>query len=237
MSALAQQGGHSSGWFWTNQKGSCLARSERTHKPWEGEGERKKCHYSLPCTCTHTHLSHLHTLTVSACIYRCIYRTLTHSLSQKDMNTHTERHSNPKNEGSSGCCWEAWGIYLSPMTMKYRNTHAFNISSHSPSSCTHTHTHSPSFSSEARISGSHWLSSKCLGASGIQLAFGAGIRYSNLTLTVTVIAPPSAREDQTHKRTGSPVLTARTAVVVVLKGSLYRNALFMIVIIIIVMII
>lgn len=141
MSALAQQGGHSSGWFWTNQKGSCLARSERTHKPWEGEGERKKCHYSLPCTCTHTHLSHLHTLTVSACIYRCIYRTLTHSLSQKDMNTHTERHSNPKNEGSSGCCWEAWGIYLSPMTMKYRNTHAFNISSHSPSSCTHTHTH------------------------------------------------------------------------------------------------
>lgn len=44
---------------------------------------------------------------------------------------------------------------------------------------------------------------------------------------------------QTHTQTHTPLTlrTARTAVVVVLKGSLYRNALFMIVIIIIVMII
>ena len=41
----------------------------------------------------------------------------------------------------------------------------------------------------------------------------------------------------TKKRTESPLRTARTAAAVVLKGSLYRNALFMIVIIIIVMII
>lgn len=79
---------------------------------------------------------------------------------------------------------------------------------------------------------------------------------------MTVAAPPSVWEDQTkltktrtHTHTQekmdrtppstphpSPQLllvfrTARTAVVVVLMGSLYRNALFMIVIIIIVMII
>lgn len=46
-------------------------------------------------------------------------------------------------------------------------------------------------------------------------------------------------DKHTHTQTHTPLTlrTARTAVVVVLKGSLYRNALFMIVIIIIVMII
>lgn len=47
--------------------------------------------------------------------------------------------------------------------------------------------------------------------------------------------PPPDKHTQTH--TPLTLRTARTAVVVVLKGSLYRNALFMIVIIIIVMII
>lgn len=63
-----------------------------------------------------------------------------------------------------------------------------------------------------------------------------GIQF--LTLTAAVTAPPSVQEDQTNTRGRGPrppSCTAGTAVVS--KGSLYRNALFMIVIIIIVMII
>lgn len=37
-------------------------------------------------------------------------------------------------------------------------------------------------------------------ASGIQLAFGAGIRFTHSTVTVS--APPSAWEEQTHRRKG-----------------------------------
>lgn len=79
------------------------------------------------------------------------------------------------------------------------------------------------------------------GASGIQLCLWSLNRIRQFDADGDSRGAPFCQGGPNrHKRTGSPpppFRTARTAVVVVLKGSLYRNALFMIVIIIIVMII
>lgn len=53
---------------------------------------------------------------------------------------------------------------------------------------------------EAHINGPRWLCPKCLGASGIQLAFEARI----VILTRTATAPPSAREDQYTLKWSNP---------------------------------
>lgn len=191
MWALAQQGGHFSGRFWTS-----LACSEWTHKPWEGEGERA----SLPPMHMHKHTSlHLY-------IQMCIQNMNTHPLWLRNTwnfghtHTHAERRSDPRMMGTVSTAWPE--VYICDHgTRKHRGFAIHTRTQHFiPFTVTYTHAHTnePSLSSEARFSGPHWLSSKCLGASGIQLAFGAGIRYCNLTLTGTVTAPPSTWEDQTN---------------------------------------
>lgn len=116
-------------------------------------------------------------------------------------HTRTERRS------------QRWREQCMLLRAYYTHTHTHVHSTFHPIYRRHAHTkkntHKPSLSSEARFSGPHWLSSKCLGASGIQFAFGASIRYSDLTLTVTVTVTarppahtPSAWEDQTTLKKG-----------------------------------
>lgn len=98
------------------------------------------------------------------------------------------QHKSREDEGSV-CCWKVQGLYTSPgwtwmqwIQATYTCACALSISFHL--TLWHTHIHKPSLSS-----GPHWLSSKCLGASGIQLAFGAGLRH-HLTLRNSSYSTP-----------------------------------------------
>lgn len=137
--------------------------------------------------------SHAHAHThITSLVYTDVYTEQEYTPSL-DTQTHSERH-----KWWEQCCCETWDIYLKSW-IHHTHIHALNISSHLAFTHTHTHAHKPSPS----FPGPHWLSSKCLGASGIQLAFGACIKIQivlTLKVTVTVPAPPSAREDQTKKR-------------------------------------
>lgn len=122
--------------------------------------ERARESDSLPCSYTFLHM-HIHT---------CI------------------QNINPqKMKGASAA--EKSGIYTRALDghkcngFKQHINARVHLAFHSIWHC-YTHTHNPSLSS-----GPHWLSSKCLGASGIQLAFGAGLRH-NLTLRSSSYSTP-----------------------------------------------
>lgn len=158
------------------------------------------------------------------CIYRCIYRTWGHTLWEA---------LRLKNEGNNGCCWEAWSIYLRPWIHNTNIHWTFHpIFFHH----VHTHTHKchPSPLRPASLDPTDSLQSALEPR-------GSSLPLEPVSDTVTLRwrwqsqrPLPPGRTKQRKK--GQDFRTARTAVVV-LKGSLYRNALFMIVIIIIVMII
>lgn len=157
--------------FRTSWTRSCLACSEWTRKPWEGESKRSQ---SFP---SHAH-EHPHTsLVYTTCIYRTWERI---SSLWETLDTQSQQTKGTTASSETRIC-----------------NHGFTIPSH-PTRCL-----SPLRPTSLDPTDS--LQS-AFGASGIQLAFGASIRYSNLTLTVTVTAPPSAWEDRI-KRTGFPPLS------------------------------
>lgn len=131
FSALAQQG-KLFVLFWTSSKGSCLACSEWTHKPWEGEWKVSE----FPPMHMNIHTLHLYI-----------------------QNVYTEH------ENTSSLSEKLWTL----RPKKTKGTAASSetyIRVHQTPWIRHFIPFTRCLSSEAHISGPHWLSSKCLWSLG-----------------------------------------------------------------------